>query len=50
VNEVKALLAHIILNYDFKIPGDSRVVPEPIWFSGGRNSNPTAEILFRKRK
>lgn len=47
VNEVKVLLAHIILNYDLKLPGDSRVVPEPTWSSVGRSSNP---ILYPKRK
>lgn len=50
MNEIKALLAHIILNYDFRLPGNSRVTPEPKWFAAGRIADPSAEIQFRKRK
>ncbi|TEB33836.1 cytochrome P450 [Coprinellus micaceus] len=50
VNEVKAMMAHILMNWDIKLPNDSTVVPEGTWFGGGRAPNTKAEILFRKRK
>lgn len=50
VNEVKAILAHLLLNYDFKAPGDSKAVPDPIWFGGIRNCNPKAQIMVKRRK
>lgn len=50
VNEVKAMMAHIILNYDIKLPGDSREAPKGVWFAGSRSPHTSAEILFKKRK
>lgn len=50
VNEVKAMMAHMVLNYDIKLPGDSRDPPKGPWFAGSRSPHPTAEVLFRKRK
>jgi len=50
VNEVKALLSYLILNYDFKLPGDSMTVPEPIYFMSNRAPNMTAKVLFKRRK
>ncbi|EAU87935.2 cytochrome P450 [Coprinopsis cinerea okayama7 len=50
VNEIKAMLAYILLNYDFKLPGDSTEPPAPHWFGQSRSPNRTAEILFRKRQ
>ncbi|KAF6749691.1 cytochrome P450 [Ephemerocybe angulata] len=50
VNEVKAMLAHIVINYDIKLPGGSREIPRGSWFAGSRAPHSTAEILFRKRQ
>lgn len=50
VNEVKAMMAHILLNYDIKLPGDAKVVPPGRWFAGNRVPDPKAEMMFRKRK
>ena len=48
VNEIKAILAHILLNYDIKIAnGGGR--PENIWFGRYCLPNTKAEVLFRKR-
>jgi len=49
VNEVKAMMANILINYDIKLPGDSKVVPPGIWFGAGRGPNTSAHVLFRKR-
>ncbi|RXW11636.1 hypothetical protein EST38_g14220 [Candolleomyces aberdarensis] len=50
VNEVKAMMAHILLNYDIKLPGDSKEIPPGKYFAGARTPAPNAEIMFRKRK
>ncbi|KAF8697278.1 hypothetical protein AX14_001385 [Amanita brunnescens Koide BX004] len=47
-NEIKAMLAHILLNYDIKMAnGGGR--PENIWFGRSSLPNTKAEVLFRKR-
>ena len=47
-NELKAMLAHILLNYDVKIAnGGGR--PENMWFGRSSLPNTKAEVLFRKR-
>ncbi|EAU87973.1 cytochrome P450 [Coprinopsis cinerea okayama7 len=50
VAEIKAMLAHLLMNYDFKLPNDSREPPTPHWLGHTRLPNESAEILFRKRK
>ncbi|KAF6750322.1 cytochrome P450 [Ephemerocybe angulata] len=50
VNEVKALLAYIILNYDIKLEGDSTVPPDGFWFGGNRAPSSSGEVLLRKRR
>ncbi|KAJ2915158.1 hypothetical protein MD484_g5266, partial [Candolleomyces efflorescens] len=50
VNEIKAMMAHIILNYDIKLPGDSKEVPAGQYFETGRSPAPGAEVLLRRRK
>ncbi|KAG2005639.1 cytochrome P450 [Coprinopsis cinerea AmutBmut pab1-1] len=50
VNEVKAMLAYILMNYDFKLPEDSKTPPSPHWFASNRSPNQFAKILFRKRQ
>jgi hypothetical protein len=47
-NELKAILCHILLNYDIKMAnGGGR--PEDMWFGRSSLPNTKAEVLFRKR-
>ncbi|KAF8178062.1 cytochrome P450 [Pholiota molesta] len=48
VNELKAMLSHILLTYDVKIPNDGPRPPN-IWFQAACSPNPTAKVMFRKR-
>lgn len=48
-NELKAILAYIIMNYDFKLEGDSTNVPDGHWFAGMYSPNQFAKVEFRKR-
>ncbi|ESK85449.1 cytochrome p450 [Moniliophthora roreri MCA 2997] len=49
VNELKALMSHVLLNYDVKLETEG-VVPECDWFGLGNSPSRTAEVMFRKRK
>jgi len=49
VNEVKGMLAYIILNYDVKL-ADGQPRPENVWFGHANLANKKAHVLFRKRK
>lgn len=46
---LKAILAHIVVTYDVKLPGDSRTLPPPMWVSASLVPNHKADVLFRKR-
>ncbi|KAF8964278.1 cytochrome P450 [Flammula alnicola] len=48
VNELKAMLAHVLLTYDVKLPDDGPR-PENVWFQVGCSPNSTAQVIFRKR-
>ncbi|RPD62663.1 cytochrome P450 [Lentinus tigrinus ALCF2SS1-7] len=48
-NELKAMLAYIVLNYDLKLPGDGRR-PGNVYFANNVIPDPRAEILFKKRQ
>ncbi|TFK66593.1 cytochrome P450 [Pluteus cervinus] len=48
VNEVKAMLAYVLLNYDVKLKGGER--PKTTWLGPINIPNQTAHLLFRKRK
>lgn len=48
-NELKAMLAYILLNYDVKLPNDG-LRPQNQWFMGNSSPNRTAEIMFRRRQ
>ncbi|TDL22833.1 cytochrome P450 [Rickenella mellea] len=48
-NELKAMMAHIVLNYDVKMEPDG-VRPQDIHFTLHCAPNLTAKILFRKRQ
>ncbi|EAU87996.1 cytochrome P450 [Coprinopsis cinerea okayama7 len=50
VNEIKLIVAHILVNYDIKLPNDSTSAPPPIWFAALRAPSPNAAVLFRKRQ
>ena len=47
-NELKAMLAHILLNYDVKM-ADGGGRPENVWIGVSSLPNTGAEMLFRKR-
>ena len=48
-SEIKAIFAHIVLNYDIKFENDG-ARPEDVWFGNAIIPNPTAKVLFRKRQ
>lgn len=48
VNELKAMLAYVLLTYDVKTVDGER--PEQKWFAQQCVPNPTASVMFRKRK
>lgn len=48
-NELKAMLAHLVLNYDVKLENEG-VRPPNFWFISSCSPNLTAEVLFRKRQ
>jgi hypothetical protein len=50
VNEVKAMLAYILINYDFRLADGAKETPPPHWFGGGRSPNAFAKVEFRKRQ
>jgi len=43
-------MAHILLNYDVKLPGDSKEVPPLLRFNFVVGANRNAKVLFRKRR
>ncbi|TFK91861.1 cytochrome P450 [Polyporus arcularius HHB13444] len=48
-NELKAMLAYIVLNYDLKLP-TSGPRPDNLYFSSNVIPPPVADILFRRRR
>ncbi|OCH95708.1 cytochrome P450 [Obba rivulosa] len=48
-NELKAMLAYILINYDVKFEREG-VRPENKWISTAIVPDPTAKVLFRKRQ
>ncbi|KAJ3007828.1 hypothetical protein NUW54_g3393 [Trametes sanguinea] len=48
-NELKAMLAYIVLNYDFKLGGDGKRPPN-VHFGPTIIPNPDAQVQFRKRE
>lgn len=47
VNELKALMAHVVMNYDVTFE-DEGVRPPNKWFGISVTPDPTARVLFRK--
>ena len=48
-SELKALLAFLVINYDFKL-ADGEARPSTFYFADAVIPNPSAKLLFRKRK
>ena len=48
-NELKAIMAYIVVNYDIKFK-DEGVRPPNIWHGISHLPSPYAEILFKRRK
>ena len=48
-SELKTMLAYILMNYDVKLANDGGR-PETLWLGRTALPNPTAEVLFRKRR
>jgi len=48
-NELKMMMAHLVLSYDVKLE-DEGVRPPNMWFASACSPNRTAEVLFRKRQ
>ncbi|KAH6912146.1 cytochrome P450 [Coprinopsis sp. MPI-PUGE-AT-0042] len=50
VNEVKAMLAYLLLNYDFRLADGAKETPPPHWNGGSRSPNAFAKMEFRRRQ
>ncbi|KAF9067154.1 cytochrome P450 [Rhodocollybia butyracea] len=48
VNELKALMAHVLLAYDVKFE-NNKGIPPPSWHGVAYSPNRSAEVMFRKR-
>ena len=48
VNELKAMMAYVVMNYDVKAEVEG-VRPENVYFGTRLIPSPTAKVLFRKR-
>ncbi|KAJ4481987.1 cytochrome P450 [Lentinula aciculospora] len=48
VNELKALVAHVLVTYDIKFENDGKY-PEPDWIGANCCPNRSAMVMFRKR-
>ncbi|KAE9393372.1 cytochrome P450 [Gymnopus androsaceus JB14] len=48
VNEIKALLAHVLVTYDLKLENDGEYPPEE-WQEAALIPNMSAKVMFRKR-
>ncbi|PSS38092.1 hypothetical protein PHLCEN_2v72 [Hermanssonia centrifuga] len=46
-NELKAMMAHVVINYDIKLEGD---LPEPKRWAQAVFPDPKAEVMFKKRE
>ncbi|KAJ7918489.1 hypothetical protein B0H13DRAFT_1607297 [Mycena leptocephala] len=47
VNEMKLIMSHVIMTYDFKLKDGVR--PEDEWVAVIGGANSTAEVMFRRR-
>nr|VWO97082.1 Cytochrome P450 51 [Ganoderma boninense] len=50
-NELKAMLAHIVVNYDLKVAGaDGAPRPPNVYFANTVLPNQKGQVMFRKRQ
>jgi hypothetical protein len=49
-NELKLMLAHLVVNYDVQFENSSHIRPPNVYFSNSCVPNPTAKVCFRKRQ
>ncbi|KAJ3478571.1 hypothetical protein NLI96_g9660 [Meripilus lineatus] len=49
-NELKGMLAHLVMTYDVMLPPEQEGVPNTLSFEFNYVPNPSVEILFRKRR
>ncbi len=49
VNELKALVAYVLMMYDIKLEDDKRVPPVPRWLGTSLLPDETSKIMFRRR-
>ena len=49
VNELKVVVAYILLHYDLKLAGDG-TRPKNVYLARNILPDPTGKVLFRKRK
>ena len=50
-NELKAMLAYIVVHYDLKVTGaDPAARPPNVYFANTVLPNPKGQVLFRKRQ
>ena len=47
-NELKAMLAYIVINYDLKMAGNGER-PKNMYYAGSVIPSPSGEVSFRKR-
>ncbi|KAG7092019.1 hypothetical protein E1B28_008402 [Marasmius oreades] len=50
VNEIKAMIAYVLLNYDVKFRDDAPGFPPSLFWGGNVAPNQSAKVMFRKRK
>ncbi|KAL0949752.1 hypothetical protein HGRIS_009790 [Hohenbuehelia grisea] len=48
-NEIKTMLAHVLMNYDIKMEGDGGLPPSR-WFASASMPDGKARVMFRKRQ
>jgi hypothetical protein len=49
VNELKALMGHVLINYEVKFARESKGCPAPVWFSAFVAPDESVELMLRKR-
>ena len=49
-NEIKAIMAYLLLNFDMKFPEGKEKRPESLLFETQFLPNPTATVMFKRRK
>lgn len=49
VNELKAMMVHILLEYDVKFE-EGKGCPQNVWFAVSISPDPSVKLLFRKRR